>query len=59
MKLGISFPGLAAGAVTALIAGLLVSHYSLAWLLMGVAAETIIGAALARHDQVHAGENAG
>jgi len=58
MKLGISFPGLAAGAVTALIAGLLVSHYSLAWLLMGVATGMVIGAALARRGPVHASENA-
>ena len=58
MKLGISFPGLAAGAVTAPIGGLLVSHYSLAWLLMGVAAGMVIGAAFARYGQVHARENA-
>ena len=58
MKLGISFPGLAAGAVTALIGGLLVSHYSLAWLLMGVATGMVIGVALARRSPVHAREYA-
>jgi hypothetical protein len=37
MKGRISLPGLLLGALTALAAGLLVSHYSFAWLVLGVA----------------------
>ena len=44
----ISLPGLVLGAMTAVIASLLVSHYSLAWLLIGIAAGTVVGAALTR-----------
>ena len=51
MKGTISLPGLLLGALTALAAGLLVSHYSLAWLVVGVAMGMVIGAALARRSQ--------
>lgn len=51
MKGTISLPGLVLGALTALAAGLLVSHYSFAWLVVGVAMGMVIGAALARRSQ--------
>jgi hypothetical protein len=51
MKGKISLPGLLLGALTALAAGLLVSHYSLAWLLMGLAVGMVMGAALAQRRQ--------
>jgi hypothetical protein len=48
MKGRISVPGLLLGAVAALAAGLLVSHYSFAWLLLGMAVGMVIGAGLMR-----------
>src|SRR6266481_661838 len=48
MKGRISLPGLLLGALTALAAGLLVSHYSFAWLVIGVALGMVMGSALAR-----------
>jgi hypothetical protein len=48
MKGRISLPGLLLGALTALLAGLLVSHYSFAWLVIGVALGLVMGAALTR-----------
>jgi uncharacterized membrane protein YccC len=48
MKGTISLPGLLLGACTALVAGLLVSHYSFAWLVIGVALGMVVGAALTR-----------
>lgn len=55
MKGTISLPGLVLGALTALAAGLLVSHYSFAWLVVGVAMGMVIGAALARRSQSDSG----
>jgi hypothetical protein len=48
MKGKVSLSGLLFGALTALAAGLLVSHYSLAWLVIGVAVGMLMGAVLAR-----------
>lgn len=48
MKGKISLPGLLLGALTALLAGLLVSHYSFAWLVLGVALGMVLGAAMGR-----------
>jgi uncharacterized membrane protein YccC len=48
MKGKISLPGLLLGAIAALAAGLLVSHYSFAWMLIGVAAAMLLGAAVVR-----------
>jgi ABC-type dipeptide/oligopeptide/nickel transport system permease subunit len=47
----ISLPGLLFGALTALAVGLLASHYSLAWLVLGVAVGMIMGAVLTRPDR--------
>lgn len=49
MKDRISLPGLVLGASTAILAALLVSHYSFAWLVVGVALGLAIGGALPRH----------
>ena len=48
----ISLPGLLLGALTALAAGLFVSHYSFAWLVVGVALGMLLGAALGRRSPV-------
>lgn len=50
----ISLPGLVLGALTALAAGLFVSHYSLAWLVVGVALGMVLGAALAHRGPAEA-----
>jgi hypothetical protein len=55
MKGKISLPGLLFGALTALAVGLLASHYSLAWLVLGVAVGMIMGAVLARPGQTQQG----
>jgi uncharacterized membrane protein YadS len=55
MKDKISLPGLVFGALTALAAGLLVSHYSFAWLVIGVALGMVIGSALARRSSMDPG----
>lgn len=47
----ISLPGLLFGAFTALATGLLVSHYSFAWLVIGVAVGMVMGVAVARRNQ--------
>lgn len=47
----ISLPGLLLGAFTALATGLLVSHYSFAWLVIGVAVGMVMGVAVARRNQ--------
>ncbi|HKD13410.1 MAG TPA: hypothetical protein VKE71_02600 [Candidatus Angelobacter sp.] len=52
MSSKISLPGLVLGALTALAVGLLVSHYSLAWLVIGVAVGMVMGSALSRRSQV-------
>jgi len=49
----ISLPGLVSGALTALAVGLLVSHYSLAWLVIGVAVGMVMGSALSRRSHVN------
>ena len=59
MKGKISLPGLLLGAVTALIAGLLVSHYSFAWLILGVALGMLMGSALGRRDPINVAEPKG
>lgn len=46
----ISLPGLVFGALTALAAGLFVSHYSFAWLVVGVALGMVLGAAVFRRN---------
>jgi membrane protease YdiL (CAAX protease family) len=51
MRGKISLPGLLLGAITALAAGLLVSHYSFAWLLIGVAVGMVVGVAVMRRGQ--------
>lgn len=51
MKGRISLSGLLLGAVTALAVGLLVSRYSLTWLVIGVAVGMAMGAALMRRSQ--------
>jgi hypothetical protein len=51
MKSKVSLPGLLFGALTALAAGLLVSHYSLAWLIIGLAVGMLMGVVLARPDR--------
>ena len=48
MKRNISFPGLLSGAGTAVLAALLLSQYSMVWLIVGVALGMALGAALAR-----------
>ncbi|HEY6253005.1 MAG TPA: hypothetical protein VI685_23855 [Candidatus Angelobacter sp.] len=53
MKGKISLPGLLFGALTALVAGLLVSHYSFAWMILGVALGMLMGSALGRRDPVN------
>ena len=53
MKGKISLPGLLFGAMMALVAGLLVSHYSFAWLILGVALGMLMGSALGRRDPVN------
>ena len=45
MKGKFSLPGLLLGAITALAAGLWVSHHSFAWLLIAVAVGLVMGAA--------------
>lgn len=55
MKDKISFPGLLFGALTALAAGLFVSHYSFAWLVVGVALGIVVGAVITRRGPAHAG----
>jgi hypothetical protein len=45
MKGKFSLPGLLLGAITALAAGLWVSHHSFAWLLIGIAVGLVMGAA--------------
>ena len=52
MSSKISLPGLVSGALTALAVGLLVSHYSLAWLVIGVAVGMVMGSALSPRSQV-------
>ena len=52
MKDKVSLPGLLLGALTALAAGLLVSHYSVAWLVIGVALGMVMGSALARRSPI-------
>jgi len=47
----VSLPGLLLGAITALAAGLWVSHYSVAWLLIGIAVGIVMGAAVVRRGQ--------
>ena len=59
MKGKISLPGLLLGAVTALIAGLLVSHYSFAWLILGVALGMLMGSASGRRDHINVAEPKG
>lgn len=51
MKSKVSLPGLLFGALVALAAGLLVSHYSLAWLIIGLAVGMLMGVVLARPDR--------
>ena len=53
MKGKISLPGLLLGALTALIAGLLISHYSFGWMVLGVALGMLLGSALGRRDPAH------
>ena len=54
MKGKISLPGVLMGALTALAAGLFVSHYSFAWLVVGVALGMVLGAAVVRRSPVDA-----
>ena len=49
----ISLPGLLAGAVMALVAGLLISHYSFAWLILGVALGMLMASAAGRRGAVN------
>lgn len=55
MKDKISFPGLLFGALTALAAGLFVSHYSFAWLVVGVALGMVVGAVMMRRSGAESG----
>ena len=55
MKSKVSLPGLLFGALTALAAGLMVSHYSLAWLIIGLAVGLLMGVVLARPDHTDDG----
>lgn len=48
MKGKVSLPGLLFGTLTALAVWLLVSHYSLAWLVIGVGVGMAMGAVMAR-----------
>jgi hypothetical protein len=50
----ISLPGLLLGFLTALAAGLSVSHYSFAWLVVGVAVGMALGAGLGRRSPANA-----
>lgn len=59
MKGKISLPGLFLGALTALAAGLLVSHYSFAWLVVGVAVGMVMGSAIGRRSPVKAAASKG
>ena len=59
MKGKISLPGLLLGALTALIAGLLISHYSFGWMVLGVALGMLLGSALGRRDPVNVGLSKG
>ena len=53
MKGKISLPGLLLGALTALTAGLLISHYSFGWMVLGVALGMLLASALGRRGPVH------
>ena len=55
MKSKVSLPGLLLGAFTALAVALLVSHYSFAWLVLGVALGMIMGAVMARRSPENSG----
>ena len=48
MKGKVSLPGLLFGTLTAVAVWLLVSHYSLAWLVIGVGVGMAMGAVMAR-----------
>jgi hypothetical protein len=51
MKGKVSLPGLLLGVITALAAGLWVSHHSFAWLLIGIAVVLVMGAVGVRRGQ--------
>lgn len=53
MKGKISLPGLLFGAVLALVAGLLLSHYWFAWLILGVALGMLMASAPGRTGPVN------
>jgi multisubunit Na+/H+ antiporter MnhE subunit len=55
MKGNVSLPGLLLGTLTALAVWLLVSHYSLAWLVIGVGVGMAMGAVMARASRADQG----
>jgi FtsH-binding integral membrane protein len=55
MKAKVSLAGLVLGAVTAMTVGLLVSHYSFAWLVVGMALGLVMGVSMARRSPTENG----